>query len=252
MSVLTLPDRARRVAGWWPYPAALLLRPAARPLDHRAHRGAPAGHRAGRARRHPRRRVGDVHLRHDLQRAADRRRRGRRRSASALALWSGRRLAARGDVGGRGPGAGAAGWRPAAASWSRGSRTTCVPRWPGCGRWPRRWRTASSTTRRRSPTTTAGSGSRPTGWPGWSTTCSSCPGSTPARCGCRSARCRWATSSPTRSRRRRRSRGRGAACGCVRRPSGWPTVRGERAGTGPRSWPTCCATRSATRRRTAR
>jgi len=31
--------------------------------------------------------------------------------------------------------------RPAVASSSPGSATTCVPRWPGCGRWPRRSKT---------------------------------------------------------------------------------------------------------------
>ena len=65
-----------------------------------------------------------------------------------------------------------------AASWWRGSATTCAPRWPGCARWPRRSRTASPTTRallqadRR-----VGRPARPA----WSTTCSTCRASRPAR-----------------------------------------------------------------------
>ncbi|GAB3837718.1 hypothetical protein GCM10029963_02980 [Micromonospora andamanensis] len=55
--------------------------------------------------------------------------------------------------------------------------------WRGCGPWPRPWRTASSRTRPSSTTTTGGSGWRPTGWPSSSTTCSSCPASTPGRSG---------------------------------------------------------------------
>ena len=39
------------------------------------------------------------------------------------------------------PGTASAHWKRAAASWSPGSATTCVPRWRGCARWPRPWKT---------------------------------------------------------------------------------------------------------------
>ena len=39
------------------------------------------------------------------------------------------------------PGPGSAPWRPAGASSSPGSATTCALRWPVCGPWPRRWKT---------------------------------------------------------------------------------------------------------------
>ena len=39
------------------------------------------------------------------------------------------------------PGPASGPWRPAGASSSPGSATTCAPRWPGCAPWPRRSRT---------------------------------------------------------------------------------------------------------------
>ena len=62
------------------------------------------------------------------------------------------------------------------ASWWRGSATTCARRWPGCERWPRRSRTAWSTTR----SCTTSRSARP--WSGstrWSRTCSTCRASRP-------------------------------------------------------------------------
>ncbi len=132
---------------------------AAPALDHRAHLRAARGHRAGRARRHRRRRAGHVHLRARPRCAAHRGRARRRGEPRASALWLGRRLAAEAMWADEVRLSGSGRWRRAAASWSPGSRTTCARRWPACGRWPRRWRTAWSATRRRSPTTTAGSGS---------------------------------------------------------------------------------------------
>ena len=64
-----------------------------------------------------------------------------------------------------------------ASSWP-GSRTTCARRWRDCGRWPRRWRTASPPTR---TATTSRSAPRSPGCPRWSRTCSSCPASNRAR-----------------------------------------------------------------------
>jgi hypothetical protein len=39
--------------------------------------------------------------------------------------------------------------RRAGGNWSPGSAMTCAPRWPGCARWLRPWRTGSSGTTRR-------------------------------------------------------------------------------------------------------
>lgn len=69
-------------------------------------------------------------------------------------------------------------WRPRGGSWSPGSRTTCGPRWPGCGRCRRHWRTAwppipAATTGRSAP--------RWSGSTRWSGTCSSCRASTRGR-----------------------------------------------------------------------
>ena len=80
-------------------------------------------------------------------------------------------------VGWRSRGSARRGSRAPGASWSRGSPTTCARRWPACGRWPRPSRTGWSRTRR---ATTGRSAPRSTGWCGWSTTCSSCRGSTRA------------------------------------------------------------------------
>ena len=74
-----------------------------------------------------------------------------------------------------------------AASWSPGSPTTCARRWPGCARWPRRSRTAWPTDPARYHRQMRAEVDRMVAR--WSTTCSSCPGSTPACCG--SACSRW-------------------------------------------------------------
>ena len=61
------------------------------------------------------------------------------------------------------PGPGSGPWRPAGASSSPGSATTCALRWPACGPWPRRWKTRWWSIRARYPSTTRRSAARWTG-----------------------------------------------------------------------------------------
>ena len=117
-------------------------------------------------------------------------------------------------AGGGGPARAGAGGVPPGAR-SPGSATTCARRWPACGRWPRRSRTGWPPT---PPATTGRSAARWTGSPGWSTTCSSCPGSSPARSPSALERRRPARAGRRRRRRRRRPMAEaGGVRGSVRR-----------------------------------
>ena len=117
-----------------------------------------------------------------------------------------------------------------AANWSHGSVTTCAPRWPGCVRWPKRSRTASSRTPSSYYKQIIAAVDRLNRR--WSRTCSTCRGSSPAA---------WPRDGADRARRpgvglRRRAgaagRGAGGPAGGPRRrrPSG---VTRQRAGTQP-------------------
>ena len=101
--------------------------------------------RAGRAGRHRRGGAGHVHRGARPVGAAGRGRCGRR-GQPAVAFWLGAGSPPT-RCGRPRSGTGSGGWRPAAGSWSPGCRTTCARRWPGCARWPRRWRTGSWPTR---------------------------------------------------------------------------------------------------------
>ena len=157
---------------------------------------------------------------HDLQRAAHRARCGRRRSASASALWSGRRLAARGDVGGRGPRAGAAGGGqpPRAGRLGLARPAHAAGRAAGDGRGAGGRRRRRPGHGRRLPPPDPGR-DRPDG-PARRRPVRAVPDQRRRAAPVAGRRCRSATSSPTRSRRPRRSRPRRACSWSPRRPAG--------------------------------
>src|SRR3954451_20159282 len=100
--------------------------------------------------------------------------------------------------------------------------------------WPTGWCTGPT----RAPTTSRGCAGRLSGWPRWSTTCSSSLARRPPACGSTSSRPRWARASPTRSRPRpprpRAPAGGGPAAPSsagvevvADEPERWPTVAGS-------------------------
>ena len=139
------------------------------------------------------------------------------------------------------------GSRSPGASSSPGSPTTCAPRWPGSGRWPRRSRTTWPSTRR---ATTARSAARSTGWSRWSTTSSSSRASTPACCASSprsSCSATWSarrSPGPTRSRAPAAYASRATCSPASRSPSTPPGSAG--------CWATSSSTASGTPRPTAR
>ena len=192
--------------------------------------------------------AGDVPVRARPSGAAHHRRRGRR-GQPRRRRWLRAAAGPRRDVGATRPGSASGRWRRAGATWSPGSRTICVPRWPGCGPWPRRWRTGWS----RDPDTVAEYHRRIRIETDRMTRLVD---DLFELSRINAGALRLALSGAARRGRLGRHRHRRPARRRSRDPAGRRRVgladrRRQRTGTGPGRRRTCCSTPSATRRRTA-